>query len=538
MDKMDKKAFNYDYLILFIISGLIQAIWVALTPEPAYMDAHYYTLNGRLLANTHAFTEPIIWQYLDNPTTLPTPSHSYWPPLASILAALGYTLNNSFRAAQLPFWLLTSTLPLLSYYISHRLGGQRWQNITAALFTTAGGFYANSWNQPETFAPFAWLGALIILNLGHPRHYRHWLTIGLLTGLAHLTRADGILFLGLAGLIALGNALNWQRPNLPQLHDQLRPLTLNILALFAGYLIITAGWFWRNWQTLGYPLPIAGTQTIFLTNYNDIFAYGRQFTLDSYLAWGWDNILSSKIQAINFSILNFIAINGLIFLTPFLLIGLVTNSRRHPAYLRPLILYTIFLYTAMSLVFTFPGQRGGLFHSSIALHAWFMPLAASGIGSTIDTIASRLLSHWQPARAKPIFAALFILIAFSLSFGRLFVPSTVIITPPSTYQAAADQLPSDAVVFVGNAPGFSYYTHLAALSIPNEPLDTLLTVADRYGATHLLIDHNHPRPLKPFYNGEESSPRLQEINSWQEAHLYQILPAATAVPAPSTPNTD
>ena len=52
---------------------------------------------GQRLADGFGFTEEVIWQYLDNPGQLPVPSHSYWMPLPSIMAAGGYLISDSFR---------------------------------------------------------------------------------------------------------------------------------------------------------------------------------------------------------------------------------------------------------------------------------------------------------------------------------------------------------------------------------------------------------------------------------------------------------
>lgn len=124
---------RHDLIWLLLAGLLFQGFWLLLLPTPAYMDAYYYTTNGQRLAEGHGWTEMVVWQYLDNPAGVPTPSHTYWMPLPSLFAAAGYTLTSSFRGAQLPFWLMTSLLPLLSYLISHKLGGERWQNIAATL---------------------------------------------------------------------------------------------------------------------------------------------------------------------------------------------------------------------------------------------------------------------------------------------------------------------------------------------------------------------------------------------------------------------
>jgi len=77
------------YLILFVIGLLVPFAVSRLQTLPGYMDADYYFAGGIQLANGNGFTEPYLWNYLDDPAGLPPPSHTYWMPLASIVSALG-----------------------------------------------------------------------------------------------------------------------------------------------------------------------------------------------------------------------------------------------------------------------------------------------------------------------------------------------------------------------------------------------------------------------------------------------------------------
>jgi hypothetical protein len=58
-------------------------------------------------------------------------------------------------------------------------------------------------------------------------------------------------------------------------------------------------------------------------------------------------------------------------------------------------------------IFTFPGARGGYFHSGAALLPFFMPAAVVGLDTAVEA-AARLLRHWQPERSKPIFTGLLV----------------------------------------------------------------------------------------------------------------------------------
>ena len=518
-----------DWWGVALIGLLVQAFWAARLRHPSYMDAYYYTTNGQRLAAGFGFTEEVIWQFLDAPVGVPAPSHTYWMPFPSLLAALGYGTADSFRGAQWPFWLLAGLLPLLAFAISQELSDERWQAWTAALFTAAGGFYAHWFSQPSTFAPFAWASGLGLYAMaqgsrGTSPHLQEqgrtvwWFVAGVMAGVAHLTRADGVLLLLVGGWVWL----------LARRRGGFQSLGL----LVTGYLLVMGGWFIRNWQVLGRPLPTVGSQTIFLRDYNDLFAYGRSFDWAYFLDWGWTNILQSKLAGLSVAGQTFIAVSGLIFLLPFVLWAWLKLGRGEKRlFLRPFTWYILALYVTMSLVFTLPGSRGGLFHSSAAVWPWMMALAAAGIGIAVDWFAARL-KHWQPARAKGLFSIIFVVIAFTLSF---FIGLARADTDQlaQIYEMIGRQLPPDAGVMVGDAPGFYYHTGLTAVSIPNEPVETMLAAAARYQIGYLVLDPDHPAPLAPLYMDEVSNAQVILLNTYplidREGHthpikLYQLLP--------------
>jgi hypothetical protein len=513
------KVARIDLILVVIIGLLVQAGWAALVRQPTYMDAYYYTTNGQRLAGGYGFSERIIWQFLDDPAGLPAPSHTYWMPLASMLAAAGYLIRDDFRGAQSLFWLLASLTPLLAYGISWLLTGQRWQAWVAALFTACGGYYAAFMVQPSTFAPFALAGGLAILATGlAPSRRRWWAIAGLAAGLAHLARADGLLLLLVALLIWFVNGLQ-RRKN----EERGRGAWLGeLLLLLGGYLLVMGGWFWRNWLVLGRPLPTAGGQSLFLTTYDDLFAYGRHFSLGTLMDWGLKNVLASRMSGLAAAVQTLVAVPGLMFLLPFVIAGLAALYRRPAtrALLRPLVFYAAALFASGSLLFTFPGIRGSLFHSSAALWPWFMALAAAGIGAAVDWTARRL-PHWQPERAKRLFSAMFIVVALGLS---IFV-SLYRLAPdvdPEEYRRIGRSLPPSAVVMIGDAPALNYYTGLAAVSVPNESPDVLLQAADRYGVDYLVLNQNRPRPLNDLYLGRQEDPRLRLVDSFDDVRVYEI----------------
>lgn len=504
---------------IILLSLGVQAFWGLRLQQPFYFDVYYYTTNAQRLASGHGFTEEIVWQYLDDPQGLPAPSHTYWMPLTSIIAAAGYGLADSFRAAQAPFWLMASLLPLLSYLISWQLYRRPWQARTAALFTMTGGYYAVFWVQPSTIALYAWVGGGCLLALALARRdgkARWWFLTGLAAGLAHLTRADGMLLMAVAGVFYLLQMReHWSTERARIFRDG--------LLLVAGYLLVMAPWFYRTWLVSGQPLSTVGAQTMFLTTYDDFFAFDRRILLSDYLSWGWENILQSKLHAIWLALQNYVAAVGLTAFSFFVVVGWLAARRRSAQrrFLQPWALYAVVLFLVMTLLFTFPGQRGSLFHSSSALWPWSMALVPAGISHSVDWIAARR-RHWQPRVAKRFFAVAFVLMAFVISLARagqsLHRPELAI------YREVGQLAPPGAVVMTGDAAGLHYHSRLPAISTPNEPPREMLRAARRFGAEYLLFDENRPLPLKDLYEGRSDEIALDLVHDFGDGYRLYRLP--------------
>jgi hypothetical protein len=518
------------------VLGLTGLLAFALATQPVHqpgtMDSHYYYVSGKSLLKNRAFVEPYIWNYLEPVPGLPAPSHLYWMPLPSILVASSQALlGSTFKAAQMPFLVLAAALPMISYLASWTISHNRRHALVAGGLTIFSGFYVPYWTLPETFAPFAVVGSLALLTTakGIIGKQPIWLlAAGILAGLGHLCRADGVLLLGVAILSVLIS--RWRRVSL-------RSAGFALVLAIGGYLLVMTPWFIRNWQVIGTPLPTAGTKTIFLRDYNELFSFGTPLTLERYLEWGWSNVIGSKLSAAWTNLQTFVAVNNLIFLTPLTLVGL-WQLRRRP-FLWPALAYGLTLYGTMTLVFTFPGVRGGVFHSSAALLPFFFAAAMIGLDTTIDWTAQRR-PRWRQEGARRFFSLGLLLLAAGLS---TFLYSQRVIGNGTWSDPAWNQTDSamvlvgewletrskDApVVMVGNPPAFYYHTGLLAVVIPNENVQQMLSAAQKYGVRYLILDRNYPAPLNDLYQGREDYPGLEL--AWDPARgapegvmIYQLL---------------
>src|SRR3972149_10142789 len=191
-------------IVLFILGAGLAALAALGQAVPGYMDAEYYYAGALRLAQGDGFTEPFLWNYFDNPTGLPHPSHLYWMPLASILAAMGMKAfgTTSFWAARLPFILLYGMLPVICAYLSLKFLKSSRYAWVAGLLAVFSGVYLVYASIPETFVLYLVLGGLIwllILQNGWDTVTARTVALragllGILAGLMHLSRADGIIW--------------------------------------------------------------------------------------------------------------------------------------------------------------------------------------------------------------------------------------------------------------------------------------------------------------------------------------------------------
>ena len=546
------RHWRQDLLALFALGVIVCGLAARFIPQPGYTDAYYYFGDARQLAGGQGFTEPYLWNYLGTPRAPDPgaplwPSHLYWMPLVSIVAApwlaaalalaqwtgrVALTNAALFRAAQLPFILLAAALPLLTYWVTVSLGAARRPAIIAALLTLFSPFYFVFWTTTDAFALYALAGAGALVCAvqaeRQPSRARWWLlATGLAVGLAHLTRADGMLL-----LLCL---LLWVAAR-PAGRPGWRARLAGLACLLIGYGLVMAPWFWRDWLVSGSPLGLGGLRTAWLTNYDDLFTFTpERLTPAAYLAAGAASLLSGKWAALLTNAQTVIAVQCGIVAFPFVLVG-AWRLRRHPL-IQLAMLYGLALLAAMTLVFTFPGARGGYFHSGAALLPFLMPAAALGLEAAVEAVARRL-PHWQPEKSKPIFGAL--LVAFAVLLTAAVFWQRVIGAQPTTWSAServygeagawlATQGDTGVITAANDPPGWNYWTGRPAIVIPNGDAATLRQAMQTYGARFVLLDENRPGALSALYANPNSVdvfiPRATFSGSaGQPAYLLELVP--------------
>ena len=292
-----------------------------------------------------------------------------------------------------------------------------------------------------------------------------------------------------------------------------------------GYALVMSPWLIHNWMTTGRLLSIAGARTLFLTNYDDLYSFGKTLDLQTYLTWGMGNILRSKLDALWANVQTLVAVVGMILLAPFAVIGFWRQQRA--ALYQAAMIYGAGLYLVMSLAFTFPGARGGMFHSGAALLPFVFSAALVGLDAVVGWAAARLPA-WDVTKARRGFTWELVVLAVLVS-GAIYASRVRNWNQAdAVYAAIGERLDaqSSAVMMVNDPPGYVYHTGQPAIAMPNGDVDTLLAAARRYGATWVVLDANRPAGLAGLDDQPSSDPRLTLVQTFESGgrpvHLFQV----------------
>jgi hypothetical protein len=502
---MQSKLMKQSAAILLLVLGFLSAVIAARhVASPGYMDADYYYSMGIQWANGKGNEEPFLWNYLNDPTEIPTPSHAYWSPLTSIISGIALRISGvGFRSAQLPFILFTALLPFFVWRLALKLNIGQQAALLAGTLATTPGFFLPFFVTTDVFSLYALLGALLMLTLLMTPGRRTptlWVMIGVICGLAHLSRADGFLFL----VFPMGLILS---------RSTIRLRSIGLLIL--GYLVVMAPWFYRNLLFLGSPLASGAGRTLWLLTYDEIFSYpASEINFVRWWASGLDQILLQRWSAVKVITQRIVAENGLVFLIPFMMIGIVKNWR--VALVRSTVYYLGLLFVVMAFVFPMAGARGGWFHSSVAAMPLLWVMAANGLSVAVKWVGER--RTWKIARAKNVFGITVVVFSMIFTWG-LFLYRVVGVKSNDEHwnnstaqyrelhQTILERDAMPGLIALNNPPGFFHVSSMQAVVIPDGDIRTLKQVVDEFGVSWVILDQNHPEGLESLFS-------LVDIPEW------------------------
>jgi hypothetical protein len=520
-------AMNWRTYALLFILGLVVSLGVASFQSlPGYLDSDYYFVGGLQLVEGKGFTEPFLWNYLDDPGGLPHPSHIYWMPLSSILAAIGMVVTgqHTYAAARLIFILIAACIPPLTAHLALNVTGRRDLSLTSGLLAVFSVYYLPFMPVTDNYGPFMLLGGLIFLLMKTKRWWAY-LVMGLLVGLMNLARSDGLLWLGLMGLLVLWLSTMRDEP----LKNKIQSFVTFGVLVVLGYFLVMGPWYVRNMMVFGSPMAPGGNRILWLTNYNDTFAFpADQVNMESWLEAGWGAALKVRLWALQMNVMNAFAAQGGILLFPFILIGFW--HLRHDIRTRLAGTGWLILLIVMTLIFPLAGARGGFFHAGAAFQTFWWVLAPLGLARLVDVLYRRNILTAE--HAGTVFQGMLVLVCVLLSgvilqvriLGTGWQPEEELYIKVEQFlvERGADL---DEVAIVRNPAGYYLVSGRPTIVMPPGGPETVLAVAARYNASYFVLEPGGVlEEYQDIYENYESYQGLEYLGEVDGARIYALHP--------------
>jgi hypothetical protein len=490
-------------ILLFFGAGLLLRLpFASRAQHPGHADPSFYYTVAENIVDGRGLQIDYIWHYLNKPETITHASHDYWMPLTSIIISIFmYAFGKSLFVALLPSMLFGLILGGVTYFWSRVYTGSAFVVFSAtcmvlfvpylfreSLMTTTTAYYA-------VFAS----SALYFMIKGYT-NARAFLLSAACIGLAHLTRQDGFLLIPvLVTSIFLSQHL-WS--------TKYRYIVLSLVLYGAILLPLLV----KNYQVFGAPSTPGVHKVMFLRAWEDAYSY-KEHSLKGYLDYGLLNILRAKIDA-GFTnaqtLYNFLG--G--FLWAFVILGLcgaTLSLERWRIYLPPL-LFLGLLYLLHSIVFSTSG-RGSFENSTAALMPFFLVVSLAAMERYI--------------RSRAITAVLVVLVTSSLVSQSIAAASewkalnAQIGRQLSNLQDVLHKqsdVNRDTVIMTRDPWEVYYSTGYKAVQVPNDDLETIFQVANKYRATYLLLPARR-QALAGLYSGEQSDERFVLVSPIPESNL-------------------
>jgi len=487
---------------LYTLAFVVRSLAIVAISFPLTEGSAYYVAVARSLAEGRGLLINAIWSYATPPLVLPRPAFELWQPLASFIAAGPMAvLGTSFAMAQFGSLFLGALIAPLTWLVA-RDAARRLQlterrvwfvSVGAGAIAAVAGPFLLATAVPDSSMPFTVLavGACLAMPAAAGGNRRALIGLGVLLGLVYLTRFEAI-WLGLTfvALVAL------TRPS----GSSWRPAIGRIVGVAATAAVVAIPWWLRNFVTFGSPFPGQVADNVFLTRNEQIYAYLDRPTLSGFLDQGLPSIVGNVAAAFWHDFVDVMLVPA----APVVLFGIITivfaiwRRRQLPAatWTSPLALLLAsgaLTFLATSLLFPVATQWGTFEHAAGPLLVGLIVASVLGGDAFVAWLVRR--RHWQRENGWMAPAAL---IALTLPLALLQWSSAAreAQSDHRTIARLADSLPaelaaagvdSSAPIITDRPIWLSDATGRPTLALSDEPVDTLLALASRFGAGAVVV---------------------------------------------------
>lgn len=532
-------------VLLYLLALAVRIALIALFPDPAYPDSYYYVDIARTLAGSGRFEADFVWIFAevggripDDPA-LPIPSNAHWMPLASIVQVpFIWLLGPTAPASALPFALAGAAAAPLTWAIARDAGARPLVAVGAGALVALPALSTPFMAQPDNFSLYQplvaaalWLGAR-----GLRGDARSFALAGFATGLATLSRNDGVLVLG-----ALGLAFLWDRWRALRDGQARRPHipVLAAIACVGLFLVAVAPWYLRQLEVFGQLSPsTASGKVLFIRAIEEWNSITTPASLSHLLGQGIGPLVASRIGGLIAAITIFTTLVAGGLLLPFMLIG--GWRRRRSAAFGPFFAYAALLFAFSALVSAVHVPGGTFIHSAVGLAPHAYILALEGIVSTVAWLAARRRAWDEPTASRLFVGAAVGFAVLAAVGGTLTVHARwrIELEQRRAVAAALDAAgaPETDRLMSIDAAGYRYHTGRGGVVLVNDPLDTIAEVGRAYDTRWLVLERDDSVPAMTDVLLEDARPVWIGPATWRDDDRIALYPLCFTPGDPRCPS--
>ncbi len=479
-----------------VVALAVRAVAAAAISYPVPEDTAYYVGVARNVLEGHGVVADALWSYQTPPLVLPHPAFEIWLPLPSLVAALPMALlGATFRAAQVGAVLVGALVPVLAWRLAADVAAERRLSLPRARALALGTGLVVAievptmvhGGLPDSTMPFAALvlGACLLMAriLAAPDTPRRvdprLVTLGAILGVAALARNEAI-WLALTWAILAW----WALPA----EARRRTSRLRLIAVPAVVAIaVYVPWAIRDWAAFGSPLPGQAASNALSIRPADIFAWHDVPTLARYIAQGPLALVGARVDGLAHNLLDVLVVPG-IPVAPIGLAALPWFGRG--AALRPLLLVSVLIFAATTLLFPVSTQWGTFLHAAGAIHVLLAIVALLALDALVAEIGRRRAWRRSVAWAGP---ALLVVGALPLAAIGLAAIGGVASREAQRYDdlaailARAEPAAATRPIIADHPVWVAESLRVPALGLPDEQPADVLDLARRFDARLVLV---------------------------------------------------
>jgi 4-amino-4-deoxy-L-arabinose transferase-like glycosyltransferase len=525
--------------VLYALALAVRLVLIARFPDPAYPDSFYYVDVARSLAAGNGFSVDFIWIFaevggrLPAEPVLPIPSNAHWMPLASLVQVpFIWLLGPTAIASALPFALLGALVAPLTWAIARDAGARPLVAVGAGILVAAPALSTPFMAQPDNFSlfqPFV-AGALWLCARGLRGDSRSVVLAGLLTGLATLSRNDGVLVAGVLGLAFL-----WDRRRAWRSGDGRRP-AIPLTAAVGALLLFVASvgpWYARQLAVFGQLSPSTTSgKVLFIRSIEEWNSISTPATLDWLLGQGAGPLVISRALGLVAALGIFAVLVGGLILVPFMVVG-AWRHRRSPAF-GPYLVYAVVLFLFSGLVSAVHVPGGTFIHSAVALAPHGYILALEGVVGAVGWLAARRRG-WNERQAGGILVGGVVGIVVLLA--GVYTPAVQDGWAEKRAQREAVAHALDAAgagaddrLMAIDAAGYRYHTARGGVVLPNDPLPVIEGVARAYDIRWLVLERDDAVPAMADVLFSDLRPEWIGPAAWRDGDAIALYPVLEGAP--------